>query len=187
MRHTRLAIRAVGAAIALVLAAEAAAGVVTTPPRSPEYVIKAAYLYNFAMFVEWPEEAFNSATSPIVVGVVGDDPFGSSLDRTVMNKRINNRPIVVERLRIDEDVRRCHILFVSPAESARIADLAQRVGRSSILIVGDEPDTVSRGGTIAFTVRDNKVGFEVNLAAARRARLTISSKLLNLARFVRAS
>jgi hypothetical protein len=189
MRCPRVALRAVTlAAAALMTVQLSAAAVVATPPRSPEYLIKAAYLYNFAMFVEWPEEAFTAANAPIVVGVVGDDPFGWALDRTVLDKRINNRRIEVKRLKIDdEDVRRCHILFVSRAESSRVADLAQRIGRLSVLIVGDDADTLTSGGTIAFSVKDNKVGFAINLAAARRARLAISSKLLNLARVVLAS
>jgi hypothetical protein len=157
----------------------------TKAPQSPEYLIKAAYLYNFAMFIEWPPEAFPASGAPIVIGVVGADPFGSALDRMVQDKRINKRPIVVERFKPGDDVRRCHILFVGPAESARIGDLVQRVGTQAVLIVGDESDTVSRGGTIAFTVKDDKVAFEINLSAARRARLTISSKLLNLAQAVR--
>jgi hypothetical protein len=160
-------------------------GASTVAPQSPEYLIKAAYLYNFAMFVEWPPEAFAASRAPIVIGVVGADPFGWALDRMVQDKRINNRPIVVERFRIGDDVRRCHILFVGPAESARIGNLVQRVGTQAVLIVGDESDTMSRGGTIAFTVKNDKVGFEINLSAARRARLTISSKLLNLAQAVR--
>lgn len=157
----------------------------TAAPQSPEYLIKAAYLYNFAMFVDWPAEAFPASGAPIVIGVVGADPFGWALDRMVQDKRINNRPIVVERFKLGDDLKRCHILFVSPAESARIGDLVQRVGSQAVLIVGDESDTVSKGGTIAFTVKNDKVGFEINLAAARRARLTISSKLLNLAQAVR--
>jgi hypothetical protein len=160
-------------------------GASTVAPQSPEYLIKAAYLYNFAMFVEWPPEAFPASRAPIVIGVVGADPFGWALDRMVQDKRINNRPIVVERFKIGDDVRRCHILFVGPAESARIGNLVQRVGTQAVLIVGDESDTMSSGGTIAFTVKNDKVGFEINLSAARRARLTISSKLLNLAQAVR--
>ena len=123
--------------------------------------------------------------TPIVIGVVGADPFGLALDRMVQDKRINNRPIVVERFKISDDVRRCHILFVSQAESAHFGDLVRRVGTQPVLIVGDDSETMSRGGTIAFVLRDDKVGFEINLAAARRARLTISSKMLNLAQVVR--
>jgi len=157
----------------------------TAAPQSPEYLIKAAYLYNFAMFVDWPKEAFPASGAPIVIGVVGTDPFGWALDRMVQDKRINNRPIVVERFKLGDNLKRCHILFISPDESARIGDLVQRVGTQAVLIVGDESETVSKGGTIAFTVKNDKVGFEINLSAARRARLTISSKLLNLAQAVR--
>lgn len=188
MRHTRFALRVVTLAAATLMTVQLSAAAVATPPRSPEYLIKAAYLYNFAMFVEWPQGAFTAADAPIVIGVVGDDPFGWALDRTVLDKRINSRRIEVKRLKIeDEDVRRCHILFVSRAESSRLADLAQRIGRLSVLIVGDDAETLASGGTIAFDVKDNKVGFGINLGAARRARLTISSKLLNLARVVVAS
>ena len=74
------------------------------------------------MFVEWPAEAFPASGAPIVIGVVGEDPFGSAIDRMVQDKRINNRPIVVERFKLGDDVRRCHILFVSPAESAHVGD-----------------------------------------------------------------
>jgi len=162
-----------------------ASGTGTAAPQSPEYLIKAAYLYNFAMFVEWPPGAFSASSAPIVIGVVGADPFGAALDQMVQDKRINNRRIVVERFKLGDDVRRCHILYVSPTESARIGDLVQRVGARAVLIVGDESETVRRGGTIAFTVKNDKVGFEINLSAARRARLTISSKLLNLAQAVR--
>lgn len=182
--------RALAWVLALVLSVAiggktAASGAGTAAPQSPEYLIKAAYLYNFAMFVEWPPEAFAASSAPIVIGVVGADPFGVALDQMVQDKRINNRPIVVERFKLGDDVRRCHILFVSPTESARIGDVVQRVGARAVLIVGDESETVSRGGTIAFTVKNDKVGFEINLSAARRARLTISSKLLNLAQAVR--
>ena len=162
-----------------------ASGGSTAAPQSPEYLIKAAYLYNFAMFVDWPPEAFPASGAPIVIGVVGADPFGWALDRMVLDKRINNRRIVVERFKLGDDVRRCHILFVSPAESTHMGDVVQKVGTQAVLIVGDESDAVIRGGTIAFTVRNDKVGFEINLTAARRARLTISSKLLNLAQVVR--
>jgi uncharacterized protein DUF4154 len=157
----------------------------TAAPQSPEYLIKAAYLYNFAMFVDWPAEAFRASSAPIVIGVVGADPFGWALDKMVQDKRINNRPIVIERFKLGDDLKGCHILFVSPAESGRIGDLVQRVGSQAVLIVGDESETVSKGSTIAFTVKNDKVGFEINLSAARRARLTISSKLLNLAQAVR--
>jgi YfiR/HmsC-like len=152
---------------------------------SPEYLIKAAYLYNFALFVEWPSTAFARADSPIVIGVVGVDPFGAALDQTVKDKSINTRSIEVRRLQATQDLSRCHILFVSASESARISEVAQRVGGRSVLVVGDTAGLTTQGATITFAVKDNRVRLEVNVDSARRSRLTISSKLLNLATIVR--
>jgi YfiR/HmsC-like len=154
-------------------------------PRSPEYLIKAAYLYNFAMFVNWPSRAFDSPDSPIVVGIVGRDPFGWALDQTVENKRISKRRIAIERLQPHQDLTHCQILFIDQSEGARVADLAQRLHDLPILIVDDAVDGSRRGGAIDFIVNDNRVGFAINQDAARRAGLTISSKMLGLARAVR--
>jgi hypothetical protein len=152
---------------------------------APEYLIKAAYLYNFALFVEWPAEAFLAADAPLVIGVVGSDPFDSALERTVRGKRINRRPLVIRRLQASQDLRQCHILFVSSSEAARTGELISRLEGVPVLVVGETPDFARRGGTINFTIEDNKVRFEVNVDAARRARLKISAKLLNVARIVR--
>lgn len=153
---------------------------------TPEYLIKAAYLYNFALFVEWPADAFPSSDAPIVIGVVGDDPFDQALERTVRDKRINRRPLVVRRLQWGQNLRQCHILFVSASEAARAADLGTRLDGQPVLVVGETFDFARRGGTINFFIENNKVLFEVNVDAARRARLDISAKLLNLARIIRA-
>ena len=101
----------------------------------PEYLIKAAYLYHFAMFVDWPADAFPSRNSPIVIGIVGTDPFGPAIDDTVRDKRIDGRPLVVKRLDWAQDLRQCHILFV--ADGSRIADVVRRVGDLSVLTVGE--------------------------------------------------
>jgi YfiR/HmsC-like len=162
-----------------------AAGAVAVGPQSPEYLIKAAYLYRFAMFTEWPADSFATPDSPIVLGIVNSDPFGSAIDQTVQGKRISKRRIVVERLNWNQDPRHCHILFVSSPDMTRINELRSRVDGLSILVVGDNVDAGRRGGTINFTVMDNKVGFEINVDAAKRARLEISARLLNLARIVR--
>ena len=160
------------------------AGAVDSSPRSPEYLIKAAYLYNFAMFVEWPSDAFARPDSAVVTCVVGADPFGWALDRTVQDKRIGKRQIVIERLQWGQDSRRCHIVFVSGSDSARLGELAARLEGWPTLIVTDGDDARHRSA-ISFVVNDNKVGFEINVDQANRARLSISSKLLNLARVVR--
>ena len=153
---------------------------------TPEYLIKAAYLYNFALFVEWPTDAFPTATAPIVIGIVGPDPFDQALDRTIRDKRINKRPLVVRRLQWGQDLTQCHILFVSSSEGSRTHEWAPRLEGLPILIVGDEiPEFARRGATINFIIEDNKVKFEVNVDAARHARLNISAKLLNVARVLR--
>ena len=156
-----------------------------TPAGPPEYLIKAAYLYNFAMFVEWPRDAFGSADAPLVIGIVGRDPFGSAIDHAVENKRISKRRIVVERVQLHQDLRHCQILFIAASERARSGELSQRLQSQPILIVDDAPEPGKRAGAVEFVVTDNKVGFAINLDAARRARLVISSKMLGLAKTVR--
>ena len=152
---------------------------------SPEYLIKAAYLYNFAMFVDWPPDAFATRTSPFVIGILGADRFDRALERTVSGKRIDKRPIVVRRVDAPHELKRCHIVFVSSSDAARNADVLGRLDGLPVLVVGETPDFARRGGSIAFLVEDNRVRFEVNLDAARRAKLTISAKLLSLAKTVR--
>lgn len=154
------------------------------PAVSPEYVIKAAYIYNFAMFVEWPADAFVRPDSPFVIGIVGTDRFGSSLEDIVRDKRVNNRRFVVKRLENYQDAADCHILFFHSGEAAKIVDVVEHLKRAPILLVGDTPEFAKRGGMINFAVADNKVRCEISVAAAKRARLAISSKLLSLARVI---
>ncbi len=149
-----------------------------------EYVIKAAYIYNFAMFVEWPADAFARQDSPVVIGIVGTDRFGAALEEIVRNKKVNNRRVVVKRLQSHLDVTNCHIVFFYSGEGAKIADIVQQLRAAPILLVGETPEFAKRGGMINFTVEDNKVRCEINVAAARRARLAISSKLLSLAKVI---
>jgi YfiR/HmsC-like len=173
--------------VALTWSPGGSAAAVDGSPRSPEYVIKAAYLYNFAMFVEWPSDAFATPDSPLLIGVVGADPFGWALERTVQGKRINKRRIVIDRVQSVQDARRCHIVFISVDDDTRVSEYSTKLNGLSVLLVGDSEDVLKQGASISFTVRDNKVGYDVNLDAAKRARLTVSSKLLNLARMVHRS
>jgi hypothetical protein len=152
------------------------------PSISPEYVIKAAYIYNFAMFVEWPDKAFRRESSPIVIGIVGTDPFGAAIDQTVRDKKIDKRPLVVKRLQWDQEFEYCHILFITSSEKARFAELVQRVKNLPILVVTESPGFAERGSIINFIVEQNRVRCEINVDAAKRAHLNISSKLLGLAK-----
>jgi hypothetical protein len=154
---------------------------------SSEYLIKAGFIFKFAKFVEWPTTAFAQPDSPIVIGILGTDPFGTILDELVQDKKIGARGFVVKRLKWGADVRElrdCKILFVSASEKAHKDEVVQLVKSLPILTVGETPGFAERGGIIRFTVEDNRVRFEVNVDAAHQAELTISSRLLTLARIV---
>jgi len=154
---------------------------------SSEYLIKAGFIFNFAKFVEWPATAFAQPDSPIVIGILGTDPFGAIIDQIVQNKKIGARGFVVKRLKWSTDIkelRDCKILFVSASEKVHMDDVVQAVKGQPILTVGEMPGFAERGGMIRFTVEDNRVRFEVNVEAAHQAELTISSRLLTLARII---
>ena len=176
----RRAVRRVALAVCLLALSSSSGNVLAAP--TPEYLIKAAYLYNFALFVGWPADAFATPDAPLVIGIVGSDPFDQALDRTVQHKRINGRLIVVKRLQWGNDLRQCHILFITASEAAKGADLATRLEGLPILIVGESSDFARRGGTINFTVDDNKIRFEVNVDTAKKSRLVISARLLDVAK-----
>jgi len=152
------------------------------PPT--EYQLKAAFLFNFAKFTDWPGEGFASAESPFLVCVLGKDPFGRMLDDTLQGKLIAQRPVVIERLRDVAAGRRCQVVFVSRSESSRLAAIFQALRRSSTLLVGETDGFARAGGAIELTLEEDRVGFIINPDAAGRAGLRFSSKLLALARIV---
>lgn len=148
-------------------------------PTEPE--VKAAMIYNFAQFVEWPEGDVKSSPSPFVIGVFGDDPITSILEETVKGESFQNRAIQVRHLFTLNDVRMCDILFVSQSQKKRIPEILDTIRGSSTLTIGDTEDFVPLGGMIAFKKEGNRVRFQINPDAAMRAGLKISSKLLRLA------
>ncbi len=152
------------------------------PPS--EYQVKAAFLYSFARFVEWPADAFIHPQAPIVLGIVGQDPFGFALDGMVFGKTVNGRGFMVKRLEIGPELRGCHILFISSSEKKNLAYIFESLKGSSVLTVGETDRFVQSGGAIQLLLQDNKVRFEINVGAAALARLKVSSKLLVLARSV---
>ena len=155
--------------------------------ESSEYLIKAGFIYNFAKLVEWPATAFPQPDSPIVIGILGNDPFGATLDRIVADKKISGRVISVKRVKWSKDFKElkdCNILFISSSEKEHIDSVVEAMKGLPILTIGDAPGFAKRGGIINFTLEDNKVRFEVNVEAAKHADLTISSRLLTLAKIV---
>ena len=150
-----------------------------------EYQVKAAFLYQFTRFVEWPDSAFADGNSPFVIGVVGHDPFGSTLDRAVDGKTVNGRGIVIRRYSQIADVQPCHILFVSESDRDQMSRILARLSNFSTLTVGDCDGFIQHGGIIDFFIEDSRVRFAINPDAANSVGLRVSSKLLQLARVVR--
>jgi hypothetical protein len=157
----------------------------TPPIPSPtEYEVKAAFLYNFARFVEWPVGALHDPASPFVIAILGRDPFGAILDETVAGKTVAGRPIEVRRVPRVDDARDAQIVFISPSERPHTAAILKALERPGVLTVGDTDGFAQRGGAINFTVQARKVRFEINPAAAEQAGLKMSSQLLKLATLV---
>jgi hypothetical protein len=150
----------------------------------PEYQVKAAYLFNFLKFVEYPGESFADPLAPIVIGVVGEDPFGSALPQVVIGKTVQGRDLVIHVYRAGEDLRGAHILFISASERKRLPMIFSGLHGSSVLTVGDTPGFLEAGGMIQFMNENGRVRFAIDVDATSRARLKLSSKLLSLARVV---
>jgi hypothetical protein len=150
-----------------------------------EYDVKAAYLFKFTKFVEWPSSAFASADAPFVIGIVGRDQFGG-LDRILVGKRIGDRALEVRYLASGDGaaMRGCQMIFVNGSEERRLPDILAALQGRPVLVVGDSEGCASAGGMLGFDLRQSHLGVEVNSSAARQARLKISSQLLNIAKIV---
>jgi len=155
-------------------------------PISKEYQVKAVFLFNFARFVQWPSGALGKGKEPFRIGILGEDPFESFLDETVRGEKIDGHPLVIRRCQGLEDVNGCKILFISRSESARTQSLLANLSGRTLLTVSDMEGFTQKGGIIRFFTRENKIHFRINLEAAKRANLSISSKMLRLAEVVEA-
>ena len=178
--------RAVIIAIWIVLVAMLISGGAPSFARgesAPEYTVKAAFLYNFAKFVEWPADAFAGPASPIVLFVYGADPFGDAL-KSLKGKTANGRPVVVRYAANLGELERCHLLFVSASSMALLPKILQATKGWNVLTVGDVDGFARDGGTINLVNEEQRVVMEINMEAAQRSRLKISSKLLALAKIV---
>ena len=145
--------------------------------HSPE----AVFLFNLAQFVDWPARAFPDAKAPVVIGVLGDDPFGSYLDETLRGESVRNRPLMLQRYRRVSEIKLCHVLFISRSESDRLEQIFGVLRGRNVLTVGDTEDFNSRGGMIRMVTEKKRIRIRINMEAVKAAGLTISSKLLRLA------
>ena len=150
----------------------------------PEYLVKAAFLYHFVEFVEWPQ-ASPLPPATVTIGVLGKDPFGDVLDKAVLEKVVAGRTLSIRRYASVEALEPCEVLFISSSEMARLPEILARLGTAPVLTVGEADRFARRGGMIGFFFEDNRVRLEVNRAAAERAGLRLSSKLLAVARLVK--
>ena len=157
-------------------------GPVSAAPTTAE--VEAVFLFNFSQFVEWPSQVFPDPGSPIVIGVLGSDPFGTTLDEVVRGEVVKGRALVVRRFQRIEELTDCHILFVSRSERARLQPILEKLKGRSILTVSDLEEFAGEGGVICFVLVENKIRLRVNLEAAKAAGLTLSSKLLRPAQLV---
>ena len=152
-----------------------------------EYKVKVAYIYNFTRYIRWPASAFNGDHAPLVIGVLGENPFGATIDRLAKRKKTQGRQIVVRRYPSPQDYRPCHMLFVGGANGAELRQWAVRSTRGQpVLVIGETKDYASQGADANFFIDvDSTVGFEINIDALRRQNLRVDARLLKLATVVR--
>jgi len=163
-----------------------------------EYEVKAAFIYNFLKFVDWPEEKMANSDKQIIIGIIGESPFGSATD-VFKNKKVEDRDVVVkyfegleqikkmsekDRAANEESLKNCHLLFICQSEQKLVREITDIVGKNGVLTVGDSEEFAKSGGAIHFFMEDNKIRFNINLTAAEKSGLKIRSQLLRLAKKV---
>jgi YfiR/HmsC-like len=150
-------------------------------PHYQEYQVKAVWMLNVARYTEWPSTAFPANDSPCVVGVFGKDPFGKDLEAAFAGKLLKGRPFELKRVSSENDVRGCHILFVPAAERRKWRNLNDKLGKASVLVVGESSDFLDQGGIVNFVIKADSIQFEVDLRNAQKAGLKIDANLLKIA------
>lgn len=162
------------------------ASVLLQAGQAPEYQVKAVFVFNFAQFVDWPPppDAVPDSAAPLVIGILGEDPFGGFLDATVRGEHLGARPFVLRHYENVEDIEECDILFISRSEAKRMQAILASLKDRPILTVSDADRFAERGGMIRLVTDRHHIRLQINLEAAQGAHLTISSKLLRVAEIV---
>jgi hypothetical protein len=171
-------------AVPLAVLLLAGPGLAAQTGRASEYQLKAVFLFNFAQFIDWPAEAFPEADTPVVIGILGDDPFEGLLDQTVRDERLRGRPFQVRRYQSVDEIKTCHILFIRRPDGARLEETLARLKNRPILTVSDVDGFAERGGMIRFVTDRNRIRLQINPESVEAAHLTISSKLLRVAEVI---
>jgi len=175
-----MALLRITAALLLVCAARLGA----QAAKASEAQVKAVFLFNFAQFVDWPPEAVPDSQSPLVIGILGEDPFGDFLDATVRGERRGSRPFAVRRYQRVDDITRCDILFINRSAGDAPEEILARLKNRPILTVSDADRFAERGGMIRFVTDRGRIRLQINPLSAEAAHLTISSKLLRVAEVI---
>jgi hypothetical protein len=149
-----------------------------------EYQVKAVFLYNFAQFVEWPQTAFATEQSPIIIGILGDNPFGSYVENVVSGENVNGHPLVVYHYKNIGEIKTCHILFIDRSEISNLNNIITRLKGKNVLTVSDAPNFLQQGGMVKFVTKNSKINIQMNLDNIKADNLMVSSKLLRIAEIV---
>ncbi len=153
-------------------------------PKSKEYHIKAAFLVNFVKFIQWPSHVFSDTSTTLTICILGNDPFDDALD-TIEDKIVKDKRLIIKRFSRVEDIKDCQILFICTSEKKKISKILSEIKDSSILTLAETNNFCQSGGIINFVVFNNKIRFEINVDAAKRSGLKISSKLLKLSKIIK--
>lgn len=151
---------------------------------TPEYELKAVFLFNFAQFVQWPATAFDGPDSPLVIGILGADPFGGSLEEAVRGEQVQGRSIEIRRFARADEIATCHILFLGRTEGTGLEGILAQLKFRPILTVGEAEPFARTGGMIGFVTDRNRIKLRINRGAAEAANLLLSSRLLRPAEIV---
>ncbi len=154
------------------------------PLLLPEYQVKAAFLYNFIKFVEWPNEALQDTSNTITIGILGKSPISAAL-KSIEDKGVKKHKLVIKHFKKHKDLELCHVLFISQSARKSLNEVLEKLQGSSTLTISEVEEFPRFGGMINFIIVESKVRFEINIEAAEKANLKISSKLLRLARIFR--
>ena len=178
--HNRTSAVALGLVHALLICAGTGAGLAAAPTAA-EYQFKAVFLFNFVQFIEWPTNVYAATNAPIIIGVVGEDPFGPALEEALRGETVSGHPLRAQRFKPEDDLSSCQVVFISSSEQARFDSLLAKLKGRPVLTVSEVEGFAQSGGMINFVIENKKLRFQINPKQAAQAGLKVSSKLLRLA------
>lgn len=151
-------------------------------PSDAANKVKAVFLFNFTRFIDWPATSFSTEESPFIIGIVGNNPFGSYLQETVLGEKVGSHNIIIQHFENEKSISDCHVLYINSSDAGKIKETISLIESKSVLTVGEASSFNKLGGIIRFYTKQNKIRLQINTEAARIANLNISSKLLNVAK-----